>query len=59
LASAPSKVKAILARIDDAMSHTMDEIRIYIKEHPDFTDIGERMLQEWGKGVALSLRPTT
>jgi hypothetical protein len=44
----------------------MDEIRIYIKEHPDFikghpdfTDIGERMLQEWGKGVALSLRPTT
>jgi serine/threonine-protein kinase HipA len=55
-ASTPSKVKAILARVGDAMSHTMAEIRLYIKEHPDFADIGERMLQEWEKGMALSLR---
>ena len=28
-----------------------------MKEDPDFADIGERMLREWEKGVALSLKP--
>jgi serine/threonine-protein kinase HipA len=52
----PSKVKRILASIEHAMSEMMDEIRVYIKEHPDFKHTGERMLQEWEKGMALSLR---
>jgi hypothetical protein len=29
----------------------------YIKQQSDFAHVGERMLQEWEKGVALSLRP--
>jgi hypothetical protein len=28
-----------------------------MKEHPDFEEVGERMLQEWRKGVAVSLKP--
>jgi hypothetical protein len=31
-------------------------MRSYMKEHPDFAEIGERMLQEWEKGIALSLQ---
>lgn len=51
----PSKVKAILERIHNAMSDTMGEIRSYTKQHPDFADIGERMVQEWEQGIAFSL----
>ena len=56
MAGTPSKVKQILERIGDAMSHTTPEIRSYIKQQSDFADVGERMLQEWEKGAALSLR---
>jgi serine/threonine-protein kinase HipA len=53
----PSKVKEILARIDEAMSETTKEARTYIKENPAFTEIGEQMLKQWEAGVAASLRP--
>jgi serine/threonine-protein kinase HipA len=56
MAGTPSKVKQILERIDEAMSQTASEIRSYMKQHRDFAEIGERMLQEWEKGAALSLR---
>jgi hypothetical protein len=56
MAGTPSKVKQILERIGDAMSHTTPEIRSHIKQQSDFADVGERMLQEWEKGAALSLR---
>jgi hypothetical protein len=35
---------------------TSKELRVYIKDHPDFEDIGNRMLREWEQGVALSLK---
>lgn len=34
------------------MIDTGAEIRSYIKEHSEFADIGERMLEEWEKGAA-------
>lgn len=49
----PSKVKQILERVGDAVSETSAEIRTYLKEHPEFAGIGERMLQEWQKGRLL------
>jgi serine/threonine-protein kinase HipA len=52
----PSQVKSILARIAEAIQSTSAEMRSYMKEHPDFAEIGERMLQEWEKGIALSLQ---
>jgi len=38
------------------MTETGTEIRSHIKGHPEFADIGERMLQEWEQGATLSLR---
>ncbi len=54
--SAPAKVRAILERLDDAIQETAKEVRLYIRQHPEFEEIGQRMLQEWEKGCATSLR---
>jgi uncharacterized protein YehS (DUF1456 family) len=52
----PAKIRAILERVSDALSQTEIELRSYIDEHPDFKEVGERMLQEWVKGRQLSLQ---
>jgi len=38
------------------MADTVKELRVYIKGHPEFEEIGDRMLHEWEQGVALSLK---
>jgi serine/threonine-protein kinase HipA len=52
----PSQVRDILERIAEALRSTAAEVRTHMKENPDFVDIGERMLREWEKGVAVSLK---
>ena len=52
----PAKIREILERVSDALSQTELDLRSYIKEHPDFKEVGERMLQEWVKGRQLSLQ---
>ncbi len=52
----PSKIKQILARIDDAIRETGNEVRSYIRERPAFGEIGPRLLGEWEAGSAHSLR---
>ena len=56
MTTAPSRIKQILERIGDALSKTSTDVRAYAKEHPHFSDIGKRMLQEWDKGATLSLK---
>jgi serine/threonine-protein kinase HipA len=56
---APSRIKQILERIDEAMSRTIADLRAHIKDHPEIAEIGERMLQEWDKGAGFSLRPNS
>ena len=56
MGGSPSRVRQILERIGGAISGTSAEVRTYIKEHGEFAETGERMLQEWEKGSALSLR---
>jgi serine/threonine-protein kinase HipA len=56
MGGAPSRVRQILEHIGEAILSTATEVRTYIKEHPEFAEVGERMLQEWEKGTALSLR---
>lgn len=52
----PARVREILERIADAIADASKELRAYIKDHPNFKEIGERMLHEWEQGVAVSLK---
>ncbi len=52
----PAQIKQIFERVADALSETAVELRSYMKEHPDFAEIGDRMLQEWDQGRELSLQ---
>ena len=45
----PAQIRNILDRIAEAIHRTSADVRVYMKEHPDFADIGERMLREWAK----------
>ena len=56
MGGSPARVREILERINAAIDDISKEIRAYIKDHPDFEDIGNRMLREWEQGVALSLK---
>jgi serine/threonine-protein kinase HipA len=56
MGGSPAKVRQILEHIDEGITETAVEIRSYIKEHSEFAQIGERMIQEWEQGAALSLR---
>jgi serine/threonine-protein kinase HipA len=55
IGGSPAQIREVLARVAEAISKISAEVRAYIREHPGFADIGERMLQEWQKGMALSL----
>jgi hypothetical protein len=52
----PAKARSILERIHEAIQDTAKDVRSYIKQHPEFEELGQRMLQEWEKGSATSLR---
>jgi serine/threonine-protein kinase HipA len=52
----PAKIRQILERIAEAIQETTREVHSYTREHPQFADIGQRMLQEWERGVNTSLR---
>jgi hypothetical protein len=52
----PSRVRQILERIGAATADTSKELQAYIKAHTEFMEIGNRMLQQWEEGVALSLK---
>lgn len=56
LGVALARVRAILERVADAIASTSADLRAYRKQNPEFEDVGHRMLQEWEKGVAFSLR---
>jgi hypothetical protein len=42
----PAKIREILERVSDALSQTEIDLHSYIKEHPDFKEVRERVLQE-------------
>ena len=53
LGGSPARVREILERIQDAIAATSKEVRAYIKDHPEFGDIGNRMVQEWESSNTL------
>jgi serine/threonine-protein kinase HipA len=56
MGGSPARVNEILERIADAMTDTAKSIRKYIKVHPDFAEIGHRMLGQWEIGIAALLK---
>ena len=56
IGGSPAQIRAILERVGDAMWATAEEVRTYIRDHPAFAAIGNRMLRQWEEGAAHSLR---
>ncbi len=52
----PARAKHLLQRVEAAMRDTMKAVRSYSHHRPPFGEIGGRMLVEWEKGIAQSLR---
>jgi uncharacterized protein (DUF2126 family) len=50
--AAPAKVRQILERVNDALAETASDVRAWINGHPEFAEIGQRMLKEWKIGSA-------
>ena len=40
----------ILEQIGEALSHTMNDVTTYGREHPEFAPIAERMMEQWNIG---------
>lgn len=57
LGGSPARVRGILQSVADAMGAVTTQVRAYINNHPDFEDVGTRMLAQWEHGMATSLRP--
>jgi len=56
MGATPARVRQILEQIDAAIADTSKEIRAYMMAHGEFMEIGNRMLQQWEQGVAMSLK---
>ena len=52
----PAKIRQILKHVNEAILETAREVSSYMKQHPEFAETGQRMLQEWESGSATSLR---
>jgi hypothetical protein len=46
-----SKVIDTIERMAEAVTETRTGISSYLKDHPEFSVIGERMLVAWNEGV--------
>ncbi|WP_431634088.1 type II toxin-antitoxin system HipA family toxin [Dyella sp. KULCS107] len=47
----PREQAAIVERIGDAMADVGSQVRAAMAEHPEFTEIGKRMLRAWQEGL--------
>jgi serine/threonine-protein kinase HipA len=56
MGASPARVREILERVRNAVARTSAGIKSYIEDHPDFAEIGSRMMLEWQKGSDTSLR---
>jgi serine/threonine-protein kinase HipA len=55
---APKTLLAQMERIGDALSETARDVEAYMREHPEFAEIGRGMLEQWeiGRRESLSLK---
>ena len=57
--STPARARQLLQKVEAALIATEPAIRAYIQDHPEFDEIGGRMLKAWATGMAESLRGQT
>lgn len=57
MGASPARVRDILQRVSVAIAKVSAEIVEYITDHPEFENIGNRMLGQWKLGIASSLKP--
>ncbi|MCL2660423.1 MAG: type II toxin-antitoxin system HipA family toxin, partial [Acidobacteriaceae bacterium] len=55
LGASPARIREIMERIGEAIRDTSKEVHAYIKDHREFEEIGNSMLQQWESGAATSL----
>jgi serine/threonine-protein kinase HipA len=52
LALPVGKIGEIIEQVADAVTGTRGDVAAYMRDHPEFCKVGERMLDAWGDGVA-------
>ena len=55
LALSVGKIGQIFAEIADGVNDTQVMLSAYVEEHPEFHDVGSRMLAAWNEGVKATL----
>jgi serine/threonine-protein kinase HipA len=52
----PARIRQIMERVGQAIADASQLMRAYMKEHPEFEEIGGRMLQQWERGLETSVK---
>lgn len=47
------RISEIISRTADALSDVKPELQQYMREHPDFSSVGDNMLKAWEEGLML------
>lgn len=50
------KAERILEEVADSVAQTMNELRLHIKDYPEFRNVGESMIEAWEDGLNLSCK---
>jgi serine/threonine-protein kinase HipA len=45
------QILQIFERVSDALTQTSKDVRKYIKNHPEFREVGKQMLEHWELGL--------
>jgi serine/threonine-protein kinase HipA len=56
MGGSPARINTILERIADALSEVASVLRLYIKTHPEFGQVGSLMLAQWEVGLGSSAK---
>ncbi len=53
----PANALAIIEEVAEAVLKARPELKIHMKDFPDFKVVGERMIHAWGDGVKMTCGP--
>jgi serine/threonine-protein kinase HipA len=56
IGATPARIRQIMERVGQAIADASQLMRAYMKEHPEFEEIGGRMLQQWERGLETSVK---